>query len=297
MVGYLETILLAQILDAVHQLTGKTFGSQFGSDVDIQSHSQGAFVGNKPSLDILGDNLHGVDGNPGHFAFDFKVDVAVCFQSRYFGSSHRFDSCCRGFHALAEHRTKTFEIGVYTLHEHGVVVADHLDILNVDLGSNDRSYRLDICGGRSVGSRQEHLGQRLAYFDVGLLAESESKRCKALCQRHATFQRGVDKRGVRLGEFGQMHAGGTSKVAEQTVAEERCHRGGQQCQGGEAGMEGLICGKFVGIHFAAPETLAVETHIPVGKIVEYETSYRTHGAGGLIVVVGFGDFLHKRVQQ
>ena len=85
-----------------------------------------------------------------HFAFDFKVDVAVCFHSRYFGSSHRFDSCCRGFHALAEHRTKTFEIGVHTLYEHGVVVADHLDILNVDLGSYDRSYRLDICGGRSV---------------------------------------------------------------------------------------------------------------------------------------------------
>ena len=64
----------------------------------------------------------------------------------------------------------------------------------------------------------------------------------------------------------------------------------------EAGIKGLICRLFVGIHIATPETFAVETHVPVREVVLHKIRDSTSGFGRFIRLVRLGNLFDKRVE-
>ena len=57
--------------------------------------------------------------------------------------------------------------------------------------------------------------------------------------------------------------------------------------GHQAGVEGLISTQFVGTHFLTPETLSVQTDIPVGEVVVDEGVNESASAGRIEAVKFF----------
>ena len=143
------------------------------------------------------------------------------------GTVKRLDKCCGLLHLLAELRAEFLEIGVDALNEYLVVGGYNLEFLHIYLGLYNVGDSCEYVGSMTVGSRHKHLGKGLTHLQVGFLAEREHKRGEALGHVHTLFKVFVDSRGVYLGEVGQVHRlGGTGaigEVAEEAVAEERCH--------------------------------------------------------------------------
>ena len=88
-----------------------------------------------------------------------------------------------------------------------------------------------------------------------------------------------------------------SKVAEEAIAEERCHRSHKLRHCEKAGVKSLVSGEFVAFKPSAPETFAVQAHIPVGEFVKHELMYGACGTCRLVVVEFFRNCLHKCVEQ
>ena len=57
-----------------------------------------------------------------------------------------------------------------------------------------------------------------------------------------------------------------NKVEIEPVHKERGYRGGEYGNVPEHLVQCLVSGELVGVHLSAPETFAVEAHIPVGEI-------------------------------
>ena len=62
-------------------------------------------------------------------------------------------------------------------------------------------------------------------------------------------------------------------------------------------MESLIGRELVDVHLAAPETLPVETDVPVGNIVADEILNQAARGGDVIVLIGGHDLLLQCVEQ
>ena len=104
------------------------------------------------------------------------------------------------------------------------------------------------------------------------------------------------------GEVCQMHRHDlvATRHAYQIHVEHVCIEGGDGShQLGyrlQTGVECLIGRELVSSHAAAPEAFAVQTDIPVGKVVVHEILYQSAGLRGLVVVVAGIYLLHQRVQ-
>ena len=87
------------------------------------------------------------------------------------------------------------------------------------------------------------------------------------------------------------------QVAEDAVHHEGCEGRRELRDGLQAGVERLVGGQLVLGHSAAPETLAVQTHVPVREVLAHEL---LDGAGGrrrVVVLERLGHVLDQRVEQ
>ena len=86
------------------------------------------------------------------------------------------------------------------------------------------------------------------------------------------------------------------EVTENLVGDEGCEGRSQLHYGLQAGVEGLICSQLVVGHTATPETLAVQTYIPVREIFVHEVLNGACCGCGVVVVKILRYILHQRVQ-
>ena len=206
------------------------------------------------------------------------------------------------FHYLAKLRTELLEVGFHLLHEHALVIAHKLDFLHVDLVLDKRAHCLYAVFLRLAHHRHHDHCQRLTHFQVGLAAQSEHHRRDVLSHLHLLLKRLVDYAFVGNREVGQVNrcrlAGSSGgQVGVQTVGKERRYGSNQQSHRLQTCEQSLISRQFVVVHLAAPETLAVEAHIPVAQVVAHEIRDGACSLCRLIVVEVGRHFLNQRVEQ
>ena len=119
---------------------------------------------------------------------------------------------------------------------------------------------------------------------------------------HTSFEGFVDGRFVGFGEIAQVYRlsgtpGGRGQVGIETVGKERRNGSHERSHRFEAGVECLVSRKFVGIHVPAPETFAVEAHIPVAEVVIDKVRYGTAGTRRFIIGIVSVDLFDKRIEQ
>ena len=92
-----------------------------------------------------------------------------------------------------------------------------------------------------------------------------------------------------------MHACAYEVAIESVGVERRvgCH---EQGNGLQAGIKRLVSRLLVGIHLTAPETLAVQSHVPVAEVVLHKVGDSTSGFGGFVGVVCLGYLLNEGVE-
>ena len=86
------------------------------------------------------------------------------------------------------------------------------------------------------------------------------------------------------------------EVHEEAVCIEWSDRSNEFGDSFQTNIECLISRKLVCIHFSTPETLTVQTHIPVGEIVDDESLNKTSCTGWLIIIEAFLHVLHQGVE-
>ena len=153
-----------------------------------------------------------------------------------------------------------------------------------------------------VEHRYQNLGQRLAYLDVHLAAQGEHHRGDALGDGHRILQFPVYQGGVGRGESAQVYgipvfSAHGIQVAEQPVGHEGrkgCHEPGN---GFEAGVERLVGGQFVGAHAAAPKAFAVQSYVPVGKVLADELLNEACCRRGVEILQSVAHLSHECVEQ
>ena len=97
--------------------------------------------------------------------------------------------------------------------------------------------------------------------------------------------------------FGALASRHGDQVAIETIGIEGCdgrHQLGHRLQ---AGVERLISRQLVGCHAAAPETSAIEPHVPVTQVVVDEVCYGTACAGRIVRIQITVHVLDERVEQ
>ena len=87
------------------------------------------------------------------------------------------------------------------------------------------------------------------------------------------------------------------KVAIQHIRVERSKWSHEKSHSTQTSVKCLVSGKFIFGHFAAPETLAVKSHIPIREVIAYKLPYGTSGACGFIIIKRFSHILHEGVEQ
>ena len=154
-----------------------------------------------------------------------------------------------------------------------------------------------------VDGRDEQGVQGLAHLDIHLPTQRQRHRRDVLCDLHPFLQLLIDHRFVAHGEVSQMHRFGAlasrhgDQVAIETIGIEGCdgrHQLGHRLQ---AGVERLISRQLIGCHAAAPETSAIEPHVPVAQVVVDEVCYGTACAGRIVRIQITVHVLDKRVEQ
>ena len=141
--------------------------------------------------------------------------------------------------------------------------------ISLTFAHNEPLDGFDAACGVGVEDRNEYLRERLADFDVHLAAQGQYHRRNLLGHGHHLLQFTVDERGVADGEGRKMHrlvrvaAAYGVQIAEDTVGDERRERCGEHRNGFQTGVERLVGRQFVACPTAAPETFAVEAHVPI----------------------------------
>ena len=149
-------------------------------------------------------------------------------------------------------------------------------------------HRLYGCALMFVDGRDEQGVQGLAHLDIHLPTQRQRHRRDVLRDLHPFLQLLIDHRFVAHGEVSQMHRFGAlasrhgDQVAIETIGIEGCdgrHQLGHRLQ---AGVERLISRQLIGCHAAAPETSAIEPHVPVTQVVVDEVRYGAACAGRIV---------------
>ena len=110
---------------------------------------------------------------------------------------------------------------------------------------------------------------------------------------HTLFEHLVDGVGVSLREAAQVHrSGAAGEVAVEHIGVERsdgCH---EQRHLGEAFVE-----RLVGAQIAVPEASAIESHIPVAKVVDHKFADSASCFGEFVVFNVSRYICHERIEH
>ena len=87
------------------------------------------------------------------------------------------------------------------------------------------------------------------------------------------------------------------QVGVETVGIEGRYRSDQHGYSGQTAVKGLIGREFVCVHLLAPETFAVEAHIPVREVVVDKVAYRSGRFGRFVIVKSLFDSLYQSVER
>ena len=88
-----------------------------------------------------------------------------------------------------------------------------------------------------------------------------------------------------------------NEVEIEPVHEERCNRSGEYRNVPEYLVQCLVCGEFVPVGVAAPETLPVQADIPVADVVADKILDQPARKCDVIVLVGSPDILYEGVHE
>ena len=97
--------------------------------------------------------------------------------------------------------------------------------------------------------------------------------------------------------FGALASGHGDQVAIETIGIERCDGRHQLGHCLQTGVERLISRQLIGCHATAPETSAIEPHVPVAQVVVDEVRYGATRAGRIVRIQITVHVLDKRVEQ
>ena len=86
------------------------------------------------------------------------------------------------------------------------------------------------------------------------------------------------------------------QIAEDTVGDERRERCGEHRNGFQTGVERLVGRQFVVCQTAAPETFAVEAHVPVRQVFAYELLDHAGSRRRIVILERFGNIPNQRIE-
>ena len=168
------------------------------------------------------------------------------------------------------------------------IAASNHEFLDVGLIEDEVLHGLDVSSLLGIDSGEHDCLEWLTNINLRGLADAEHKGGNCLCQLHLTLKSRIGcsslREGGKVNRFTLVTTRNSIKVEEQLVAIEwsnGCHELGNCLK---TGIERLVGCQLVVIHLTAPETLAVQTNIPVGKVVAYKGLDETSGNRRLIVV-------------
>ena len=211
--------------------------------------------------------------------------------------SHCIDLGCYGFHLCAYFLAEYLEVRFDLLDEFDFRLVGRYDyqFLDVHLCADEVSHVVECLQSLFVLYGDHGFLQRLAHVLFGFLAQREDHRGSLTCQIHRAFEVFVDECLVSFGPIGEVHAC-AYEVAIEAVGIERCIGCHEQGYGLEAGIKCLVRCLLVGIHLTAPETLAVQSHVPVAEVVLHKVGDSASGFGGFVGVVCLGYLLNEGVE-
>ena len=226
-----------------------------------------------------------------------KVERTFGFHLRDVVLGHGVDSGSEGFHVRADFLTEDFEVRFDLLDETNLRLLSRNDdeFLDVDLRFDKVGNVKERIGCLLIRRRYNRFLERLTDVLLGAFAEREDGRCRLLREVHLTLERLVDEILIGFGPRAEVYRF-AREIPVETVCIERCVRRHELRYGLKTGVEGGVCSLFVCVHLTSPETLAVQTHIPVREVVLHEIRDSTSGFGGFVCFVRFCDLLDEGVE-
>ena len=88
-----------------------------------------------------------------------------------------------------------------------------------------------------------------------------------------------------------------NEIQIETVHIERSYRGSEHSDIHKHLVKGLVGGELVLVHLASPETLPVQTHVPVAKVIAHEVLDQTPCCGDIIILISRHHLLLQCVEQ
>ena len=148
-----------------------------------------------------------------------------------------------------------------------------------------------------VNGRNHQRLQRLLHGNAFLLTQRQYDGGNALSNAHTLFKVFIDESGVEFGEFIQMNAiQGATEVLIQLVGKEWSERRQQLGNSHQTLIQGLISSQLVVVHLLTPETLLVQTNVPVREVFIDKSIDESSGTCGVIAVHLLLNTLNQRVQ-
>ena len=172
LVADLEATLLAEVLDAVDQLTSRPFEAQLIGHGDIQSDGQRAFVGDQPARDILRIDIYIVTEDGHRRSFDREVQLPRALDGGNLLLRELCHSSSDRLHNLAIAWAELLEVGLDTLDQHAFAVGDELQFLEVHLAEDEGHDRKDGLMIGLVDDGDHQTLQGLTHLDIDLTAQS-----------------------------------------------------------------------------------------------------------------------------
>ena len=218
--------------------------------------------------------------------------------------AHSRDLSRSGFHLSAEFLTQNLKVGFNALHQSYLALfGEHnLQFLDVHLAADKFCHMQQGVFGILVLHGDDGFLQRLTDVLLGAFAQAQNHRGRLLCQGHLTLKGLVDGISVGYRPLAQVHAlfallaGSTRQVTIEAVGVERSIGRHQLGYGLEACIERQVRRLFVGIHLAAPETLAVQANVPVTEVILHKIRDESACLRRLVSLVVSSHLLYQAVQ-
>ena len=160
-----------------------------------------------------------------------------------------------------------------------------------------------MCCHLLVQHGHHSLHQRLAHLDIDLTTQRKNHRRELLSQRHHLLQIAINQLLVSYGERRQVYrricvaTAHCIQIAEDTIRDERRERSRQLNNGFEAGVESLVCRQLILGHTTAPETLTIQTYVPVREVLAHKLLNHTCRRRRVVTLQALRYVLNERIEQ
>ena len=263
MVSNFQPTLLADVLDAVHQLTGHTLSTQFIGQSNIEGYGEIAFVAHQPARDILADDFNIGSLDADGLSFDIDGKSAISLKVCYLLLAKGIDSSSHGLHHLTELLAHGAEIALHFLHQDASAL-NEFHFLDVHFLQENLLHALDGIALGAVNGRDHQRLKGLLHFDTLLATQGKNNGGDTLSNIHTFFEVFIDKSSIEYREHIQMNAiQRATKVFIQLVCKERREGCQHFSYGHQTLIQGLISSQFIVVHLLAPEAFFIQAHIPV----------------------------------